>query len=111
MRQNIKIIKLTKFIYFSEFVYRRTRGAPYLTEFHKLQRYLWCRRHRNTNFYNYIFADETTVRLLDIPLYHSRKRGSRPPACPSSAKIRAKINIWAGISYHGATPLIVSTDT
>lgn len=111
MRQNIKIIKLTKFIYFSEFVYRRTRGAPYLTEFHKLQRYLWCRRHRNTNFYNYIFADETTVRLLDIPLYHSRKRASRPSACPSSAKIRAKINIWAGISYHGATPLIVSTDT
>jgi hypothetical protein len=111
LRQNIKIIKQRNFIYFSEFVYRRTRGAPYLTEFHKLQRYLWCRRHRNTNFYNYIFADETTVRLLDIPLYHSRKRASRPSACPSSAKIRAKINIWAGISYHGATPLIVSTDT
>ena len=60
------------------------------------------------SFQNYIFADETTVRLLEIPLYHIRKRGSRPTSHSSTAKIRAKINIWAGISYHGATPFVVS---
>ena len=62
-------------LYMTEVVYRRTRAAPHLTEFHKLQRYLWCRRHRNTNFYNYVFADETTIRLLEVLLYQSRKRG------------------------------------
>ena len=90
-----------------KFVYRRTRAAPGLSDFHKLQRYLWCRRHRNTNFNNYIFADETTVRILEIPLYHSRKRGTNPAAHSSTAKIRAKINIWGGISYQGPTPFVV----
>jgi hypothetical protein len=36
---------------------------------------------------------KTTVRLLEIPLYHIRKRGSRPTSHSSTAKIRAKINI------------------
>ena len=89
-------------------MYRRTRAAPHLTDFHKLQRYLWCRRHKNTNFKNYIFVDESTVRILEIPLYHSRKRGTRPPAHSSTSKIRAKINIWGGISYQGPTPFIVT---
>ncbi len=88
-------------------MYRRTRAAPQLSDFHKLQRYLWCRRHKNTNFENYIFVDESTVRILEIPLYHSRKRATRPAAHSSTSKIRAKINIWGGISYQGPTPFIV----
>jgi hypothetical protein len=54
-----------------------------------------------------VFAHETTVRLLEVPLYHSRKTGARPSAYPSTAKIRAKENIWAEISYNGANPLCV----
>ena len=65
--------------------------------FHKLQRYIWCRQHINTNFKDYVFADETTVRILEIPLYHTRKKGERPDAHCSTSKIRMK----------GPTPFVV----
>ena len=79
-----------------------------MSEFHKIQRYLWCRSHLNTDFKDYVFADETTVRILEIPLYHSRKKGERPDAHSSTSKIRMKVNVWGGISYEGPTPFVVS---
>ena len=51
--------------------------------------------------------DETTVRVLEVPLYHVRKRGSQPTAIQSTSKYRLKINIWGGISCSGATPFAV----
>jgi hypothetical protein len=56
---------------------------------------------------DYIFADETTIRVLEVPLYHSRLRGSRTTV-PVSSKIKLKLNIWAGISSKGASPCLVS---
>ena len=92
-----------------EFVYRRTRCSPKLTEFAKLQRYMWCKSNLENNFKDYVFADETTIRILEIPIYHSRKKGQTPKAQCSSAKIRMKVNVWGGISYEGPTSFVVRT--
>jgi hypothetical protein len=55
-----------------------------------------------------LFVDETTIRVLDVPLYHSRPRGSRPEAIASTGKVRLKLNIWGGISFLGSTDFAVS---
>ena len=92
---------------FSEFVYRRTRCSPKLSDFDKLRRYLWCRKKENNDFQNHLFVDESHVRILEVPLYHVRLPGERPEAIPCSTKIRLKINVWGGISVKGATPFAV----
>jgi hypothetical protein len=56
---------------------------------------LWCINNKDNNFKNYIFADKTTVRVIDVPLFQSRLRGSRA-SVPVSTKIKLKINIWGG---------------
>ena len=93
---------------FLDFVYRRTRFAPRLTDFNKLQRFFWCQRNVNNDFKNYLFVDETAVRSLEVPLYHVRQRAERPEAIKTSTKIRFKVNVWGGISFRGATPFVVS---
>lgn len=65
--------------------------------------------HKDEDFQNYLFVDETTVRLLEVPLYHIRKVGSQPDAIPATSKIRKKVNIWGGISYKGPTTFVVKT--
>ena len=60
------------------------------------------------NFENYVFVDETTVRVLEVPIYHLRKANSRPETIPHTVKQRLKVNIWGGISSKGATPFAVS---
>jgi hypothetical protein len=67
---------------------------------------LWCINNKDNNFKNYIFADETTVRVLDVPLFQSRLKGSRA-SVPVSTKIKLKINIWGAISSKGPGPCIV----
>jgi hypothetical protein len=67
---------------------------------------LWCINNKDNNFKNYIFAYETTVRVLDEPLFQSRLRGSRA-SVPVSSKIKLKINIWGAISSKGPGPCIV----
>lgn len=66
-------------------------------------RLLWCLKNRNQDFSKYIFTDETMIRLLDTPLYHSRLPSSYPEAIPSSTKYRAKVNVCGGISFKGPT--------
>lgn len=90
-----------------DFVYRRTRGSPKLSVADKALRYQWCKNNEKNNFRNYLFADESTVRVLEVPLYHLRKKNSRPQPIPHTAKARLKMNIWGGISYKGATPFAV----
>jgi len=91
-----------------DFVYRRTRRAPQLSEFDKLRRYIYCKEKQDTSFHNYIFADETTIKVLELPLYQVRQKGSRPNAQCVSTKQRLKVNLWGGISYNGPTPFVVS---
>ena len=45
---------------------------------------------------------------MEVPFYHSRPKGSRPEAVPSTTKYRVKLNVWGGISYLGATNFAVS---
>ncbi len=91
-----------------DFVYRRTRIGPQLSEFDKLRRYLWCKSNMNTDFDNFIFVDETTIRVAQLPLYHVRQKSSTPQAQCVSNKKRFKVNLWGGISKKGSTPFIVS---
>ncbi len=88
--------------------YRRLRKAPYLTELHKLNRLKWCLTHQYTDFSNWVFVDETTVRLWDLPLYHWRLRSSRPEAIPMTEKYRNKLNVWGGMSHKGLSRFAVS---
>ena len=62
----------------------------------------------NRDFRDYLFVDECTVRVLELPLYHSRTQGNPAKSIPSSAKIRLKLNVCAGISYKGCTNFAVS---
>jgi hypothetical protein len=89
-------------------VYRRTRGSPKLSEADKAVRYQWCKNNVMNNFENYVFVDETTVRVLEVPIYHLRKANSRPETISHTVKQRLKVNIWGGISSKGATPFAVS---
>ena len=53
-----------------------------------------------------MFVDETTIRILELPLYQVREKGE-PAGINSTSKYRLKLNIWGGISYRGATPFAV----
>jgi len=108
---NLTLITLNKldlliiitFLILAGYVYRRLRKSPYLTDYNKLLRLEWCLKHRNTDFSKFIFVDETTIRLWDLPLYHWRLRGSRPDDIPCTSKFRDKVNICGGISFKGTT--------
>lgn len=88
--------------------YRRLRKGPHLTELHKLNRLNWCLTHQHTDFSNYVFVDETSVRLWDLPLYHWRLRSCRPEVVPMTEKYRNKLNVWGGMSFKGLTRFAVS---
>ena len=45
---------------------------------------------------------------MEVPLYHIRKKGIRPETVPHTGKAKIKINVWGGISFHGATQLSVT---
>lgn len=79
------------------------RKGPYLTEEHKMERLNWCLQHQNVDFSRHIFVDETMVRVFQVPTHHSRRPCSRPVAFSETDKFRAKVNVWGGISYRGAT--------
>ena len=61
----------------------------------------------NAKFDNFVFVDETTLRVGEIPLYQIRQKGSPQAQCVSS-KQRLKINLWGGISNQGLTTFKVS---
>ena len=70
---------------------------PLLTESNKLLRYLWCKKNENENFEDFLFVDETTVRILDIPLYHVRKPSGRPVAQKCTSKYRHSKHMGEGV--------------
>jgi len=74
-----------------------------LTEANKAERFIFCKNNQYNTFENYLFIDESTVRMLEVPLYHIRKKGKRPETVPHTGKAKVKINVWGGISFHGAT--------
>ncbi|RNA24864.1 hypothetical protein BpHYR1_040666 [Brachionus plicatilis] len=80
--------------------YRRLRKSPILTDYQKL--------FQNFEFTNYIFVDETTIRLSERPIYHLKYPAKYPANIPSTSKYEGKLNIWAGISFKGATNFAAS---
>lgn len=78
-----------------------------MTDLHKIQRLIWSLIYKDADFENYNFVDETTVRVFEKPFYHIRFPTSYPTAIPCSSKFESKLNIWAGISYKGATNFAV----
>ncbi|RNA37155.1 hypothetical protein BpHYR1_026053, partial [Brachionus plicatilis] len=94
---------LPKTKYFKQFLglrYRRLRKSPILIDYQKL--------FQNFEFTNYIFVDETTIRLSERPIYHLRYPAKYPANIPSTSKHEGKLNIWAGISFKGATNFAAS---
>ncbi|CAF1083718.1 unnamed protein product [Brachionus calyciflorus] len=56
---------------------------------------------------DYIFVDETMIRIFEKPIYHLRLPTCFPKALPSTSKFACKLNIWGGISYKGPTEFAV----
>ena len=84
-------------------VYRRTRETPQLNDHHKMQRLVWCLANQNNDFLNYVFIDETLIRIEELPLYHLRGRGIPQGCTKVCQKEKQNLNSWGGISYCGAT--------
>ncbi|RNA28937.1 hypothetical protein BpHYR1_037534 [Brachionus plicatilis] len=86
---------------------RRLSNAPNLTELHKLACLIWCLRHKNCDFDDYVFVDETSIIVYDKPSYQLRLFSSQPEAIPCTSKFKSKIHIWGGISRKGITEFAV----
>ena len=72
---------------------RRLRTSPKLTDFQKLQRFIWCHKYKDVNLENYVFVDETTLIVYEKPKYQLRLPSSRPEALTCSSKFESKIHI------------------
>lgn len=83
------------------------RTAPNLSELEKNERYEWCLQNRNNNFDNYLFIDESKIDINICQFYHSRLRNTYPTPMNITSNRRGKLNLWAGISRRGATPIVV----
>lgn len=77
------------------------RSSPYLSDAIKLKRLAWCINNINKSFENTVFCDETTVRVLEVPLYHWRPVCTYPDTVPHTTKYRLKVNVWGAISFKG----------
>jgi hypothetical protein len=71
-----------------------------------MQRLAWCLANRYNDFLNYVFIDETTMRIEQLPLYHIREKGVPVAQTKQSKKERIKVNVWGGISYCGVTEFV-----
>ena len=90
------------------FGYRRLRRDPHLTDIQKLNRLNWCIMHRKTDFSKYVFVDETSISLKEMPLSHWRLKSKYPRGVEMPQKYREKVNVWGGISSKGLTRFCVS---
>ncbi|RNA34511.1 hypothetical protein BpHYR1_042841 [Brachionus plicatilis] len=77
------------------FKYCRLRKSPLLSELDKFKRLF---RYSDCDFSNYIFVDESCVRISKKALYNWRLKSSYPDTLPSSHKFLARMNVWGGIS-------------
>ena len=48
--------------------------SPKLSVADKAARYQWCKNNQKHNFTDYLFSDKITVRVLEVPLHHLRKK-------------------------------------
>ena len=81
-----------------------------IREVNKEKRLNWCENVQASreNFKNVIWTDECSVQLQTHSLRCYRKVGSAKKLKPKP-KHPLKIHLWGGISYRGATPLVLFT--
>ncbi|RMZ99546.1 hypothetical protein BpHYR1_048992 [Brachionus plicatilis] len=102
-KKSVSSSVVRKYRFKAGFRYRRLRKSPILTDDQKLRRLLWCLKFKDTKFENFVFVDETTIRLSERPIYHLRYPCTYPKTMPCTSKHEGKINIWGGISHKGPT--------
>ena len=76
-----------------------------MTEEQRQYRLAWCTDNRYNTFENYLFVDETKVKLNLNPLYVHRKKATCPPGAGFRLRNQGSMG---GISMKGATQLEVS---
>ncbi|RNA11758.1 hypothetical protein BpHYR1_040045 [Brachionus plicatilis] len=79
------------------------------TYLHKIERLIWSLRHKECNFEEFIFVDETMIRIFEKPRQHLRIPTSFPKSLPSTSKFDCKLNIWGGISCNGPTQFSINS--
>ena len=99
-------------------VARRSRGwvctkphyCQILREVNKVKRLEWCKQQleNEEDFSDIIFTDECTVQLDHHSRICFRKKGDQR-ALKRRAKHPVKVHIWGGISYKGATKIVIFT--
>ncbi len=63
------------------------------------------------NFDNFVYVDESTTRTLEIPLYQWRLPSTQSfMRIPKRTNTKAKVNVFAAISWRGASPFITFTN-
>ena len=85
------------------------RGAAYyqlIRDVNKQKRLEWALAHRNDDFHNVIWTDETTVQMESHRRFCCRKKGQKPRYKPRP-KHPTKVHVWAGISWSGSTKVCV----
>ena len=90
-----------------DLVWRRVHKCPRLSFDQKIDRLNWCLANRRNNFYDYFFADETSIWENECPKYGYRPIGSNPDSIQMSRKSFKKLNLWRAISYRGQTNFAV----
>ena len=74
------------------------------------ERFQFSNEHIHSDVRNFAFVDECTIWSDDVvPTYEYREQTSHPKAVQSTDKFQWKINIWAAITYKGASKFCVST--
>ena len=88
----------------------RPKYCQLVRELNKLRRVEWCTEQiaAQEDFGNVIFTDECSIQLDNHGRLCFRKRGSVRKIKPKP-KHPVKVHVWAGISKHGATSIVIFT--
>ena len=92
---------------------KKTRYGALVSEVNQEKRVEWCRERQETGdmeIDDVLFTDECTVQLDSHRRVTFYKKG-QPVKYKMKAKHPPKVNVWAGISSHGATKVVVFTGT
>ena len=89
---------------------KKTRYRAMIRDVNKEKRLEWCRERLADGdmFDDVLWTDECTVQLESNRVKSYHKEGQPAPLKPK-AKHPVKMNVWAGISPRGPTPIIIFT--
>ena len=91
-------------------VVTRPKYCQLIRDLNKQKRLAWCldRIAAQDTFDNIIFSDECSIQLDSHGRLCFRKRGT-PRKLKPKPKHPVKVHVWAGISCHGATSIVIFT--